>query len=131
MNRIVTIILMSILIAAPGARGADDRGAPSLREKRVELLSTLKSELLKASARATLDEKQDKQLQEAQKKLTEAQVALRKGGMLNPFKMLKMKGALADIEEIARGGAFRTEDRQRIQEVIKRIKETRQSKGHE
>ena len=131
MNRILAFVLLSILIAVPGTKGADEQGAPSLREKRAELLSALRSDLVKAVTQAELDEKQDKQLREAQKRLAEAEEALRNGGILNPFKMLKMKGALGDIEDIARGDAFRPEDRQRIQQDIKHIKETRQSKDRE
>lgn len=125
---ILKMVLTSMLIAQPNATGMDS-GAGSSREKRAELVARLRADMAKAAARANLDAKQRVKLEKAQEKLAEAEAALRKGGMLSPFKMLKMKGALGDIEEIARSNAFRPDDRQRIQEGIKQIKETRKSQG--
>ncbi|MCC6142299.1 MAG: hypothetical protein IT368_00695 [Candidatus Hydrogenedentes bacterium] len=128
MNRILTVVLLSISMAQLHATGTDS-GSASVREKRAELVAKLRTDLAKAAVEANLDEKQKDKLVKAQEKLAEAEAALRKGGMLSPFKMLKMKGALGDIEEIARSNVFRLEHRQLIQEDIKQIKETRKSQG--
>lgn len=128
MIRILTFVLLSISMAPLQAVGTGS-GSASLREKRADLVAKLRTDLAKAATEANLDEKQKNKLEKAQEKLAEAEAALRKGGMLSPFKMLKMKGALEDIEEIARSNAFRPEDRQLIQEDIKQIKETRKSQG--
>lgn len=128
MNRLLTIVLLSVAMAPLQAIGGDS-GSRTVREKRAELVAKLRTDLAKATTEADLDEKQKDKLEKAQEKLAEAEAALRKGSMLSPFKMLKMKGALGDIEEIARSNVFRPEHRQLIQEDIKQIKETRKSQG--
>src|SRR5574340_656075 len=125
---ILMIVLTSMLIAQPNATGMDS-GTGSSREKRAELVARLRADLAKAAARANLDAKQRVKLERAQERLAEAEAVLRRGGMLNPLKMLKMKSALGDIEEIGRGSAFLPEDRQLIQDDIKQLRETRKSQG--
>ncbi|MCL5745976.1 MAG: hypothetical protein M1541_18965, partial [Acidobacteria bacterium] len=125
---IVMMLLMSMFAAQPSATGMDS-GAGSSREKRAELVGKLRTDLARASARANLDAKQRVKLEKAQERLAEAEAVLRSGGMLNPFKMLKMKSALGDVEEMSRGSAFLPEDRQLIQDDIKQLRETRKSQG--
>lgn len=122
------MVLTSMLIAQPTAMGMDSAAASS-REKRAELVHKLRIDLAKASARAGLDAKQRFTLGKAQERLLEAETVLRGGGILNPLKMLKMKGALGDIEEIGRGNGFLPEDRELIHNDIRQLREARKSAG--
>ncbi len=128
MIRFLTFALLSISVA-PLDAAETDPGSTSTRERRAELVAKLRTDLTIAAAGADLDAKQNKKLEKAQEKLAGAEATLRKGGMLNPFKMLQMKGALGYIEEIARSNAFRPEDRQRIQNDIQQLKSTRKAQG--
>ena len=125
---ILMIVLTSMLIAQPNAKGMDSGAGPS-REKRAELVARLRADLAKAAARGNLDEKQRVKLEKAQEKLAEAEAVLRKGGMLNPLKLLRMKGALGDVEELGRGSAFLPEDRHLVLDDIKQLRELRKSQG--
>lgn len=125
----IAMMLLTVMFTAqPNATGMDS-SAGSPRERRAELVGKLRTDLAKAAKRADLDAKQKVKLEKAQERLAEAETVLRSNGMLNPLKMLKMKAALGDIEEIGRGGAFLPEDRQLILEDIKQIKETRKAHG--
>lgn len=127
---ILMMLLMSMVAAQSNATGMDS-SAESSREKRAELVGKLRTDLAKASARADVDAKQRIKLEKAQERLAEAEKVLRSGGMLNPVKMLKMRGALEDIEEMSRGSAFLPEDRQLIQDDIKQLRETRKSQDRD
>lgn len=125
---ILVMVLTSMLVAQPNATGIDSSSGSS-REKRAELVGRLRADLAKAAARANLDAKQRAKLEEVQERLAEAEAVLRKGGMLNPLKLLRMKGALGDVEELGRGSAFLPEDRHLVLDDIKQLRELRKSQG--
>jgi len=118
--------MTSLVRAEDGNQPGEESRAPA---NRADLVATLREHLAAAARKATLSDQQHEKLRKAGQNLSAAESAFRKGGMLNPIKMFKMRGTLGDIEKLAKSDVFTLEHRELLLEDIRRLREVR--KKHE
>lgn len=133
MTRLTITLAAAVLASMTSLAAVEDRKHPAEESRapanRADLVATLRDHLAVAAAKATISDQHQEKLRKAGENLAAAESALRKGGMLNPIKMLKMRGTLGDIEKLAKSDAFTLEHRELLLEDIRRLRELR--KKHE
>lgn len=123
-------ILMTVSLAPLWAQ--EDHAKPDTKNRRPELVAKLRSDLNRATLNPDTGEKQRAKLEKINEKLAEAEAALRKGGVISPLRMLrmlKMRGAINDLEKLAEEGVFATQDGQLVLDDIHNLKQNRPPEG--
>lgn len=85
-------ILVTVSFAPLWAR--EDHTKPEAKHRCAELVSKLRSDLSRATLNPDTGEKQRAKLEKINEKLAEAEAALRKGGVISPLRMLKVRGSI-------------------------------------
>ncbi len=133
MTRLTITLAAAVLLSMTSLVRAEDGNQPGEESRapanRADLVATLREHLAAAARKATLSDQQHEKLRKAGQNLSAAESAFRKGGMLNPIKMFKMRGTLGDIEKLAKSDVFTLEHRELLLEDIRRLREVR--KKHE
>ena len=125
---VASILVTALFLPLSAQEGKTQRSA---KTERVELVAKLRSDLSRATLNLDISEKQRAKLERIVEKLTEAEAALRRGGAISPIKMLRMRGAINDLERLAEGGVFEARDRQLVLDDLRRLKQNRPTEGVE
>ncbi len=132
MRRIGLTIVSILMTASFGTLSAQEGNSnPEANGQRVQLIAKLRDHLSTVVLNPGVSEKQRAKLDSIKGKLAEAEAALRKGGIISPLRMLKMRGAINELQQLAEDGVFSARDHRVILDDIRRLKQKRPSEGTE
>ena len=130
MRRIGLTIVSILMTASFGTLSAQEGNPnPEANGQRVQLIAKLRDHLSSVVLNPGVSEKQRAKLDSIKGKLAEAEAALRKGGIISPLRMLKMRGAINELQQLAEDGVFSARDRRVILDDIRRVKQKRSLEG--
>ncbi|HNY39283.1 MAG TPA: hypothetical protein PKJ41_02770 [Bryobacteraceae bacterium] len=127
MARSIGLAITSILISAAFGTLDGQQGSPNpeVKGQRVQLIAKLRDDLNRVAFNPGVGEKQLAKFESIKGKLAEAEAALRKGGIISPLRMLKMRGAINELTRLAEDGVLSAPDRRLVLDDIHRLKQMR------